>query len=257
MVRRENPHMSRTRTARVRPNRCQISASISASDSGCSLRASRSRASSAASSPMRSQNTPSRHAGRHAGAAPQMYAAPVTLRGGLGIAWIAALVCAFAGSAHAQKKKKDGLFDMQWWQPPVKHEHDAAQRLAPQGLNLTPGVAPAAEARTIRLRIYADRDYRGTVIRWQSKARVQIQRINTVVSAVFNVHFEVESLRDWDRSHVGVPLGQPFIAELEALDDAKQVDLVVALVTPLRGVAASMHSIGYANYLSRHFILRG
>ena len=74
---------------------------------------------------------------------------------------------------------------------------------------------------------------------------------------MFNVRFEVESLRDWDRSHVGVPLGQPFVEELEALDDGKQVDLVVALVTPLHGVAASVHSIGYANYLSRHFILRG
>jgi Matrixin len=186
-----------------------------------------------------------------------MYAAAVTLRGGLWVVWTAALVCAFAGSAQAQKKKKDGLFDIQWWQPPVKHEHDAAQRLAPQGLNLTPGVAPVAEARTIRLRIYADRDYRGTVIRWQSKARAQVQRINTVVGAVFNVRFEVESLRDWDRSHVGVALGQPFVEELEALDDGKDVDLVVALVTPLHGVAASVHSIGYANYLSRHFILRG
>ena len=175
----------------------------------------------------------------------------------LWVVWVAALLCAIGGDAHADKKKKDGLFDIQWWQPPVKREHDAAQQLAPQGLNLTPGVAPASEARPIRLRIYADRDYRGTVIRWQSKARAQIQRINNVVGAVFNVRFEIEGLRDWDRSHLGVPLGQPFIQELEALDDGTQVDLVVALVTPLHGVAASVHSIGYANYLSRHFILRG
>src|SRR4029078_4219539 len=69
--------------------------------------------------------------------------------------------------------------------------------------------------------------------------------------------FEIEGLRDWDRSHLGLPLGQPFIQELEALDAGTQVALVVALVTPLYGVAASVHSIGYANYLSRHFILRG
>ena len=161
------------------------------------------------------------------------------------------------GSAQAQKKKKPGCSTFSGGSRPSSTSATRRKQLAPQGLNLTPGVAPAAEARAIRLRIYADRDYRGTVIRWQSKARAQVQRINTVVGAVFNVRFEVESLRDWDRSHVGVPLGQPFVEELEALDDGKQVDLVVALVTPLHGVAASVHSIGYANYLSRHFVLRG
>ena len=38
---------------------------------------------------------------------------------------------------------------------------------------------------------------------------------------------------------------------------ASEVDLVVGLVTPLHGVATSIHSIGYASYLSRHFLLRG
>ena len=162
------------------------------------------------------------------------------------------------GSAQADKKKKDGLFDIQWWKPPVKHEHDAAQQLAPKGLNLTPGVAPAGEARTHppphlrRSRLPRRRSSAG------SRRRAPRSSASTPSSEpVFNVRFEVESLRDWDRSHVGVPLGQPFFEELEALDDGKQVDLVVALVTPLHGVAASVHSIGYANYLSRHFVLRG
>ena len=66
---------------------------------------------------------------------------------------------------------------------------------------------PQGEARTIRMRFYADRDYRAMVIRWQSKVRAQVERINAGVGPLFNVRFEVESLRDWDRSHVGVPLG--------------------------------------------------
>jgi hypothetical protein len=165
-------------------------------------------------------------------------------------------MCALAADARADKKKA-GLFDIDWWKPPVKHEHNAAQRLAPQGLNPPGGAGPRAGGRPIRLRIYADKDYRAVVIRWQSKARVQIQRINAVVGSVFDAHFEIESMRDWDRSHVGVPLGGPLIDELEALDDGKDVDLVVGLVTPLHGVATSVHSIGWAAYLSRHFLLRG
>ena len=124
-------------------------------------------------------------------------------------------------------------------------------------MNLAPGGAPQGEARTIRLRVYADRDYRGVVIRWQSKVRAQIQRINTVVGPVFNVRFEIESLRDWDRSHVGVPLGDPLLEELMALDPGKEVDLVdrAGDAAAGRGDVGAQHRL--AAYLSRHFVLRG
>jgi len=176
----------------------------------------------------------------------------------LGACWLAVAMCAFAGGDARAEKKKPSLLDIGGWKAPVTRERDFIKgSLAPHGVNLDPAVAPAGEARTIRLRIYADRDYRGTVIRWQAKARAQIQRINAIVGAVFNVRFEIEALREWDRSHVGVPLGYPLIEELEKLDDGKQADLVVGLVTPLHGVATSVHSIGWAAYLSRHFVLRG
>jgi len=165
------------------------------------------------------------------------------------------VICALGADARADKKKA-GLFDIDWWKPPIKREHDAAQQLAPQNLNLTPGAMPQGEARAIRLRIYADRDYRGTVIRWQSKVRAQINRVNAVIGPVFNLRFEVESLRDWDRSHMGSTLDDKVLDELAALDEARDVDLVVGLVTPLTGVATSAHSVGFAAYLSRHFVLR-
>jgi len=185
-----------------------------------------------------------------------MYPGPVRRRTGFGAGWLVVVLCAFGADARADKKKA-GLFDIDWWKPPVRHEHNAAQTLAPKGLNLAPGDVPRGEARVIRLRLYADRDYRGVVIRWQSKVRAQIQRVNTVVGPVFNVRFEIESLRDWDRSHAGVPLADPLLDELMALDAAREVDLVIGLVTPLQGVATSAHSIGRAAYLSRHFVLRG
>ena len=64
-------------------------------------------------------------------------------------------------------------------------------------------------------------------------------------------------MRDWDRGHSGAPLSDKVLDELFALDDGKEVDLVVGLVTPLHGVATSAHSVGFAAYLSRHFVLRG
>ena len=174
------------------------------------------------------------------------------------LAALAVGMCAFAvGDARAEKKKPS-LLDIGGWKLPVTRERDFIKSsLSPHGVNLDPAVAPAGEVRTIRLRIYADRDYRGTVIRWQAKARAQIQRINAVLGPVFNVHFEIESLREWDRSHVGQPLNNRMLDELQTLDQAREVDLVVGLVTPLHGVATSIHSIGYAGFLSRHFLLRG
>jgi hypothetical protein len=165
------------------------------------------------------------------------------------------VLCALAADARAEKKKP-GLFDIAVPELPVTRERKAVDNLTPHGVNLAPSAA-VGEARTIRLRIYADKDYRGVVLRWQSKARAQIQRVNAVVGSVFNTRFEIESLRDWDRSHAGQPLNGEMMEELEKLDPAREVDLVVGLVTPLRGVATSIHHIGYAGYLSRHFLLRG
>jgi hypothetical protein len=85
--------------------------------------------------------------------------------------------------------------------------------------------------------------------------RAQIKRINAVVEPVFAVHFEIESVRDWDRSHAGAPL-DPILTEIEALDPAREVDCVIGLVTPMRGVATSVHQVGSARLLSRHLVMR-
>jgi hypothetical protein len=158
-------------------------------------------------------------------------------------------------AAHAEDKKP-GLFDFEPWKLPVTRERESAGRLAPKGLDLTPAVPSTAEPRTIRLRVYADRDYRGLMMRWQPKVRAQIDRLNAVVGPVFNVRFEIESFRDWDRSHIGLPF-DPILGELEALDPAQEVDWVLGLTTPLRGVASSIHQIGFARVLGRHLLLRG
>src|SRR5262249_34069951 len=47
------------------------------------------------------------------------------------------------------------------------------------------------------------------------------------------------------------------LSDLEALDGGRDVDWVVGLVTPFRGVARSVHQVGGAHLLSRHFVMRG
>jgi Flp pilus assembly protein TadD len=171
-----------------------------------------------------------------------------------------AVFFALVGSARADdsKKKNPGLLDFGLgnWKTPAGHEREAAKQLAPGSLDLAPAISHAGPPRPVRLRIYADADYRQAVLRWQKKARGQIDRLNRVVGPVFGVSFEIESLREWDRAHGAAPLG-PVLSELEALDPARDVDWVIGLVTPFRGVAASMHEIGEALSPSRYFVLRG
>ena len=159
------------------------------------------------------------------------------------------------GRARAEEKKP-GMFDFESWKSPVTREREAAGQIAPKGLDLTPAVPSNGEPRVIRLRVYADSDYRGVVMRWQSRVRGQLGRINAVTRPVFNVEFEIESLRSWDRSHFGMAF-DPILKELEALDPAREVDLVLGLVTPARGVATSLHQLGEAFTPGRHIVLRG
>jgi tetratricopeptide (TPR) repeat protein len=169
---------------------------------------------------------------------------------------VAGLVLGLGLAAARADEKKPGMFDFEKWKMPVTREREAAGQIAPQGLDLTPAVPSNGEPRLIRLRVYADSDYRGVVIRWQARVRGQLARINAVTGPVFNVKFEIESLRSWDRSHVGMAF-DPILKELEALDPAREVDLVLGLVTPARGVATSLHQLGEAFTPGRHIVLRG
>jgi tetratricopeptide (TPR) repeat protein len=152
--------------------------------------------------------------------------------------------------------KKPGLFDFQRWKTPVDEQREAAQQLAPAALDLLPAPNIATEPKVVRLRFYADGGYRNVVVRWQGKMRVQVERLNRVVEPIFNVRFEIESLRDWKRPRTDTTLDAAG-AELETTDAARDVDWVVGLVTPFRGVATNVHQIGNARYLSKHLILRG
>jgi hypothetical protein len=172
------------------------------------------------------------------------------------LALIASVVAGLGSAAsRADDKKKPGLFDFDSWKLPVTRERDAAKTLAPGELDLEPLGRFDTPPRAVRVRVYADRDYRGGVLRWREKMRAQIERINHVVEPVFNVRFEIESLREWNETHVGVDLG-PLLVELEALDGARDVDWVVGLVTPFHGLATSIHQIGFARLAARSFVMR-
>jgi predicted Zn-dependent protease len=167
----------------------------------------------------------------------------------------------FAGSPGARaddskKDKKGGNGFLDYFDPRAP-DRDRARKYAPGELeDMTQGRRATGKERPLRLRIYADEDFRGATMRWQKRVLAQVDRINQVVGPVFNVRFEIESLRKWDKSHVGLAF-DPIIAELERLDAGEDVDWVMGFVTSFRGVATSIHQIGGAALVSKHFVMRG
>jgi predicted Zn-dependent protease len=169
---------------------------------------------------------------------------------------VVAALAAAGAPARADKKEKKKSNPILDFFDPRTGDREAAQKLAPVSLEDMSSGQVRRDARVVRLRVYADQDYRGATLHWQKKVRGQIDRVNHVVAPAFNVRFEIESLRTWDRSHLGQPF-EPMLQEIEALDPAQDVDWVVGFVTSFRGVATAIHQVGGTHLASRHLVLRG
>jgi tetratricopeptide (TPR) repeat protein len=136
--------------------------------------------------------------------------------------------------------------------PPVKWSQDA-YRWAPAFLKV---VDRHRDRRPVRLRVYAESDYAATAPRWQERMRGVIDDVNILVGPTFGVRFEVESFRRWE----GAPRGSSTDKALDLLatkDPAEDVDWVLGLMAPLPLLSSSMHEIGMARELGRHFVMRG
>lgn len=137
--------------------------------------------------------------------------------------------------------------------PVVKWSHDAV-RWAPSFIQVVDRGHP--ERRKLRVRVYADPDYRAHVVRWQERAREMFDDLNILVGPTFGVRFEVESCRRWEDT----PSGMSADTALELLakkDPGEDVDLVVGFIAALPLLSNSMHAIGMAHELGNHFVMRG
>lgn len=137
---------------------------------------------------------------------------------------------------------------------PVDYEREYARTLAPKRLETS---APAAgPGRKLRVRVYADADYRRQVLSWERGIEAQLRRASDVVRGPLSVEFELDSLRAWER-HGGQQDLESSVTQLEALDAGEDVDLVIGLVSALPVFSATHHELGRARMLGRHCVLRG
>jgi Flp pilus assembly protein TadD len=162
------------------------------------------------------------------------------------VGWMLVGMLALPAPARGQLQQND-----------YQRQQEHAARFEPAPL-LAPSRQGGGAPATVRIRFYADDDYRssGGGGRWQERVRLTLGSLNQLVEGTFGIRFEGESFRRWPRQGPGGAL-QPILADLEKLDPGPDVDWVVGLVSPLPLVSMSFHDLGCARVLGRHFVLRG
>lgn len=113
-----------------------------------------------------------------------------------------------------------------------------------------------ATRRKLRVRVWADEEYQRTTIGWQVRVYRQFERVNEVLRGVFGLELELVEVKTWTRDSRMSSL-EAALLDLERLDPAADVDLVVGLDTPLPVVTSALHQLGRARILGSHLVMRG
>ncbi|MCG8419971.1 MAG: hypothetical protein MJE77_18720 [Proteobacteria bacterium] len=112
------------------------------------------------------------------------------------------------------------------------------------------------ESRAVKLRVYADHDYRAQSRRWREQFEANLDLANQLLIPELGIRLEAIDYEEWTRQAPNDKM-DPILVELEGLDAAADVDLVVGLISSLPMVTASIRDLGRARYMGRHLIVRG
>jgi biopolymer transport protein ExbD len=132
-------------------------------------------------------------------------------------------------------------------------QHDTMAEFGPA--HLVTGETWSGEVTTVKLRVWADSEYRTQNIHWQDTFEQPLELANLVLTPLFGVHMVAE-YAVWDRDVPSATLTDDIVA-LEELDPGKDVFAVVGLTSSLPLVSATFDELGIAALRGRHVMLRG
>jgi Flp pilus assembly protein TadD len=136
-----------------------------------------------------------------------------------------------------------------------QREYLAAQK--PKALEQTTAPAEAqAPVRRLKVRAWADADYRGQQLHWDSHVRAIFERASVFMRGAFAVELEVVAVTPWERKG-GPGRVEPMLAQLAEQDNGNDVDLVVGFVSALSVFTSTYHDLAAANLPGRHVVMRG
>lgn len=141
-------------------------------------------------------------------------------------------------------------------------QKDYAETLRPAPLDAAPPSTdkPPRDSpkSTLRVRVWADGDYRGQTPRWEARIRDQFDRANALLESTLGTRLVVIEIKAWDRSGALTENGlAPALLQLEQADPAEDVDFSVGFVSSNQVFTASQEQLGFARLFGRHLLLRG
>jgi hypothetical protein len=86
-----------------------------------------------------------------------------------------------------------------WFETERGRQRKSAATLMPTPIVMAKD-ATVGKTRILKVRCYADNDYRIGAIRWQDRVRAQLEAMNGVIEPALGVRLEAESFKRWDRS---------------------------------------------------------
>lgn len=112
------------------------------------------------------------------------------------------------------------------------------------------------DARTARVRVWVDEDFRAQHLRWRSHVEEQLDEANQFLVPALGLRLEPKAIEPWNVRSADRSL-EDVLGALETHDPGDDVDWVIAYVSSLALVEASMEGLGVARPLGRHLVMRG
>jgi hypothetical protein len=112
------------------------------------------------------------------------------------------------------------------------------------------------EARTARVRVWVDEDYRAGTLHWRQQIEEQLDEANQFLVPAVGIRLEAKAIEPWPARSADRKLGDVLTA-LEAQDPGDDVDWVIGYASALRLVEGTFEELGVARPLGRHLVVRG
>ena len=132
-------------------------------------------------------------------------------------------------------------------------QHDRAAQLTPP--TLATDHAWSGDIATVKVRVYADEQFRSQNVHWQEAFDGELAYANDVLRAEFGIKL-VPEYREWPRHAPGESL-EDALRELEQLDPGRDVMTVIGLTSSLSLVSATFEQLGLAELGGHHLVVRG
>ena len=136
---------------------------------------------------------------------------------------------------------------------PDEAQQDTISKLMPPQLGSDD--AETGEARTEKMRVWADDEFRAQNLQWQHTFQEELDYANSVLAPLVGIQYVAE-YREWPRHAPGATLGDDLDA-LAQQDPGDGVFTVVGLTSSLGLTTATFEAIGMANLPGKHVMLRG